>query len=280
MTISEMKACKKELGLTNAQVAEGSGLPLSTVQKVFSGATPTPRISTLSALESFFYERCVSYDHEDLAAADTVRETAAQYKTDGSSAVSVEKKQGEYTVEDYLAIPDDRRVELIDGVIYDMAAPSFQHQIIVNRINYQLSSFIYSHGGKCIPMISPADVQLDMDDKTMVQPDLFIICHPENIRDGRYFGAPDFIAEVLSPSTSRRDLALKLHKYIEANVREYWIVDPASGTVLTYKIDPDTVQFLTYSFDDDIPVRIYNGECIIHFKEIREQLEAIGWHIS
>lgn len=78
------------------------------------------------------------------------------------------KKQGEYTLDDYYALPDERRVELIDGVIYDMASPSSVHQLIGSEIREQLKSYIKDKKGECIPFVAPIDVQLDCDDKTMV----------------------------------------------------------------------------------------------------------------
>ena len=96
MTIQEMQERKRELGYTYAQIADLSGLPLGTVQKVLGGITLTPRYETIMALERVLGEQ-----------PSTMRESAASYFV---------KKQGEYTLEDYYKIPDDIRVELIDGV--------------------------------------------------------------------------------------------------------------------------------------------------------------------
>ena len=72
-----------------------------------------------------------------------------------------------------------------------------------------------------MPFVSPVDVQLDEDDRTVVQPDVLIVCDRSKFQNGRVFGAPDFVVEVLSPSTSKKDSRLKLYKYGEAGVREY-----------------------------------------------------------
>ncbi len=112
MTIEEMKRIKKEKGYSYSQIAHMSGVPVGTVQKIFGGETSSPRYDTLMALEGFFMGERVS----------SVSEEAAVYRT--------QKKQGEYTVKDYYALPDDKRVELIDGVLYDMDAPTFVHQRI------------------------------------------------------------------------------------------------------------------------------------------------------
>ncbi len=184
------------------------------------------------------------------------------------------KKQGEYTIDDINALPEDYRAELIDGVIYDMTAPGSRHQIIISRLFTALANYIDANGGGCIPMIAPVDVQLDCDDKTMVQPDLFIACDRSKLRDAGIFGAPDFIIEVLSPSTRMKDLSIKLAKYQNAGVREYWIVDPEQEKVLVYDFTREVYPVI-YGFADKIPVGIYKGDCIVDFDVIQKYLHSI-----
>ena len=86
------------------------------------------------------------------------------------------KRQGEYTLEDYYALPEEQRVELIDGVIYDMSAPTSVHQLLGTEILLVLKDYIRKEHGLCVPVASPIDVQLDCDDKTMVQPDVIVVC--------------------------------------------------------------------------------------------------------
>ena len=103
-----------------------SGVPLGTVQKIFGGETKSPRYDTIQALESLFRGE-----------TSAVREEMAVY-----GAV---KKQGEYTTEDYYALPEDKRAELIDGVFYDMCAPNFVHQRIAGELYHQISQFIHEN---------------------------------------------------------------------------------------------------------------------------------------
>ena len=119
-------------------------------------------------------------------------------------------------------------------------------------------------------------MQLDEDNRTMVQPDVIILCTPEKDIKKRLFGAPDFVAEVLSPSTKNKDMVLKLSKYMNAEVREYWILDPQSRRVLTYWFGPaeSEIGFATYTMFEDIPVRLYSGDCTINFSRLMEQLDA------
>ena len=161
MTIQEMRDKKKEKGYTYAQMAELSGVPLGTIQKIFSGETESPRYDTLLALEQIFTEQSV------------VCEAAASYKTD---------RNGSYTLDDYYALPEDQRVELIDGYFYTMLSPTFGHQSIAGEIHRQIANYIMEHNGSCRPFIAPVDVQLDCDNKTMVEPDVGIICDTSKIK--------------------------------------------------------------------------------------------------
>ena len=149
MTIEEMRKMKTERGYSLEQIAELSGVPLGTVNKVFTGATKTPRHATLTALEKAFTadkgENAGGEHHQvnyiDLfsegAQADSyVKEAAADYYAD---------RQGSYTLEDYLRISEDKRCELIDGVIYDMASPTRRHQRIVVKLAHYLIGVSRTH---------------------------------------------------------------------------------------------------------------------------------------
>ncbi len=255
MTIQEMNERKKELGYSYEKLSELSGVPVGTVQKVLGGITKTPRYDTLYALEKVLspYQPTM------------VRDNAAVYG---------EKKQGEYTIEDYFALPEERRVELIDGVIYDMASPTLIHQTISMEICARLREHIRKKKGKCIPGVAPWDVQLDCDNKTMVQPDVYVICDKSKIQNGRLFGAPDFIVEVLSPSTAKKDTGIKTAKYAAAGVREYWIVDSRRERIVVYILNEEGYYDISlYTFYDEIPVYIFNNECKIDFQEISDYIE-------
>lgn len=253
MTVEELRRRKQEKGYSCEQIAALSGVPLGTVQKIFSGITRSPRYETLQQLEKMFEE-------DEKISANKVCEPTAYH---------VEKKPGEYTLEDYYAVPEDRRVELIDGVIYDMGAPDNRHQLLVGEIYAILRDYIRRKKGKCIAMPSPADVQLDCDDKTMVQPDVFVVCQRDKLLRSHTYGAPDLVVEILSLSTRKRDIGLKLAKYIEAGVREYWIVDPKNQKVIVYDLEKDLLPVI-YGFRESVPVRIFNGECKVDFGEIME----------
>lgn len=113
------------------------------------------------------------------------------------------------------------------------------------------------------------DVQLDSDEKTMIQPDVVIVCAPSKIVRRNIIGAPDFVLEVVSPGTKRRDYIVKLAKYEQAKVREYWIVDSYTKKVLVYFLERGG-EVAIYPIDAEIPVHIFGGELVLDFKRIAQ----------
>lgn len=233
MTLEEMKRIKRERGYSLAQLSELSKVPLGTVQKIFSGETTHPRYATLQALERVLSgkqlgSQGIEYQPDDSIHGSHRVEEAMIYDIFGAD------RQGEYTLQDYYAIPRERRVELIDGVIYDMSAPTFVHQHILGTVFTAIQNYIMTKGGQCLPMMAPVDVRLDRDDKTMVQPDILILCDKSKICKWGINGAPDFCLEIVSESTGRKDYIKKLQKYTEAGVKEYWIIDPFRKVLVMY----------------------------------------------
>ena len=198
-----------------------------------------------------------------------VREPAANY-----NVMEPEKEQGEYTLEDYLALPEDRRVELIDGVFYDMASPSGIHQRILGKVYSALEVYVERKKGMCEVFPAPFDVQLDCNDKTIVQPDILVVCDREKILAPGLYGAPDLVIEILSLSTKKKDMTLKLRKYKNAGVREYWMIDPDKRTVVVYEFGKENNPTI-YGFDAKVPVGIFGGECRIDFAEIYERIKYL-----
>ncbi|MCD7954421.1 MAG: Uma2 family endonuclease [Lachnospiraceae bacterium] len=206
------------------------------------------------------------YDQRESASEeDMVMEAGLKYAS---------KRQGEYTLEDYYALPDDQRVELIDGVIYDMAAPNTAHQATVKEISFQLESYVRSRKGSCLVFPSPVDVQLDCDVRTMVQPDVLVVCDRDKVIRRCVYGAPDLVVEILSPSSDRKDRIIKLAKYTNAGVREYWIVDLRQEKVIVYDLEHDR-RTAIYGMEKPVPVQIFGGDCQISFEGILELVRSI-----
>ncbi len=279
MTLEEMRSAKQEKGYSMAQLSACSGVPLGTLQKIFNGKTEHPRYKTRQAIERVLggmeaEDRGSGADGAPGPAAfcceqpqpDILREPAPSY------GARQARQQGEYTIEDYYAWPEDQRIELIDGMIYEMEAPGFVHQRIAAVLLYKISAYIREKGGSCIPLTAPLDVRLDCDNKTMVQPDLVILCDKDRIKRWGVMGAPDFVLEVISKSTRKRDYTKKLQKYADAGVKEYWIVDPEKRILVTYNFinwDIPSIQPL----EGTAGVALYGGELKIDLDEIAGLIE-------
>lgn len=167
------------------------------------------------------------------------------------------KKEEIYTIEDIYALPDGKRAELIDGKIYYMAPPNTKHQRLVHFFDREIGNYIQSHKGECEVFPAPFAVFLNENDKNYVEPDISVICDKNKITDKGCDGAPDWIIEIVSPSSKPMDYFTKLFKYRTAGVREYWIVDPMKQRVTVYFFEKESVE--EYSFGTDIPVGIYEG---------------------
>lgn len=165
-------------------------------------------------------------------------------------------KESAYTIDDIYALPDGERAELIDGKIYLMAPPSRLHQELVGEIFAVIRNHIGKNNGDCKAYIAPFAVFLNENDKNYVEPDISVICDPNKLNDKGCQGAPDWIIEIVSPSSQRMDYQIKLFKYRTAGVKEYWIVNPDTRTVTVYGFENDSNSG-QYSFDQDIPVGIY-----------------------
>lgn len=170
------------------------------------------------------------------------------------------------TLEQYEALPEDVRVEVFEGVPYNMASPSEDHQTISMELSTILNSYIKGHKGQCKVFHAPFDVKLSDTPLTMVQPDLMIICDRDKLDGKRCNGAPDFIIEIVSPGNVSDDYIRKLFYYKNYGVREYWIVDPRRKTVTVNYFEKDIVN-VQYSFDAIIKVSIYD-DLYINFADI------------
>jgi Uma2 family endonuclease len=153
------------------------------------------------------------------------------------------KKDRIYTYGDYRNWPEDERWELIEGTAWNMSpAPNRYHQKFLTNFLAQLAPVFEGH--PCEIYAAPLDVLLpdfteenDDDVTTVVQPDISVICDRNKLTDKGCTGAPDWIIEILSPSTLRKDSAVKFDLYERHKVKEYWIVDPGSKTVQVYILD-------------------------------------------
>lgn len=163
-----------------------------------------------------------------------------------------------YTTDDIYALPDGERAELIDGQIYMMGTPSRIHQKLVGQLSRIISNYIESNHGSCEIYPAPFAVFIKKDDKNYVEPDISVICDKNKLSDRGCEGAPDFIIEIVSPSSRRMDYYKKCALYAESGVREYWIVDPEKQRTMIYRYEDDAAPMIV-PFEQDLAVGIYNN---------------------
>lgn len=269
ITLAEILRIKAEKGYSVSKLSEYSGVPVETLRKILAGNTTDTMEADLAALENVLFQDACTY-HLDGISPNMVAEAQSYYST-----LQGKKRQGEYTLEDYHNMPEDRRAELIDGVIYDMASPSPLHQMIAGMVYARILAFIEKNKGDCIPFIAPADVQLDCDDRTMVQPDVFILCKQDRLRRFGICGAPDFVLEIISGSTRKKDMTVKLTKYMEAGVKEYWVIDPEKRLLIVYIGEEEGIPRL-YPLQGDVGMNLYDGNLRIDLNEINGLIDRYG----
>jgi prevent-host-death family protein len=184
-----------------------------------------------------------------------IMEDAVQYKT----------SSGWVTYEEFIELTEasEQRFELIDGVIYNLASPSYKHQHAVHELHG--SFYNWFKGKSCTPLTSPFDITFFKEENNIcvVQPDIVVICDKENIdRLDKYKGVPTLVVEVLSPSTRSKDMLKKLDLYKQCGVREYWIVDPLNEQIFVYNLaDNEIVNNKTYlkSAEHDVQSFYFEG---------------------
>lgn len=163
-----------------------------------------------------------------------------------------------FTEEDYYRLPEDMRAELIGGQFYGMSAPSRTHQRILGYLYRIIGNHIASRNGSCEVYPAPFAVKLFEDDKTIVEPDISVICDQDKLTDKGCTGAPDWIIEIVAPGNPAHDYVRKLNLYLDAGVREYWIVNPGNHTVFVYRLEKATFESISHTFLDNIEVDIFD----------------------
>jgi Uma2 family endonuclease len=179
-----------------------------------------------------------------------------------------------YSYADYLKWRFEESVELIKGKVIRMSpAPTTSHQRV--SLNLTLEFGNYLKGSSCSVFASPFDVRLirkedDTQIKTVVQPDLCIICDAQKIDEKGCYGAPDLIVEILSPATSKKDVKDKYELYQEAGVLEYWVIDPIAKLVDVFFLKEEKYTLVKkYVSDEMVPVHILPGFSV-DLKEVFE----------
>jgi len=155
--------------------------------------------------------------------------------------MSSSSEERKYTYADYLTWPEGERWEIIDGVPYMQAAPTWQHQAISVELTSQFNTYL--KGKPCRVFAAPFDLCIpDYNEKDeeisniISQPDIVVVCDESKLRKTGYFGIPALIIEISSPSTIRIDKVLKFNKFEKAGVKEYWIVEPEGKFISAFTL--------------------------------------------
>ena len=178
-------------------------------------------------------------------------------------------KEYHYTSEDYWNLPEGERAELIGGKLYAMAPPKRVHQELIAQFTKIFGNYIDAKHGNCKIYPAPFAVNLNESDETWVEPDISIICDKTKLTEKGCLGAPDFIIEIVSPSSRYMDYSIKNALYSNAGVREYWIVDTMKKRTTIYHYEEDAAPTIL-PFDKTITVGIYN-DLTINIAELLEQ---------
>ena len=183
------------------------------------------------------------------------------------------KQERRYSVEDYREWPDDEKWEIIHGVAYDMSpAPRIKHQNIVSNFHINLKTHPKN---PCYTGIAPTDVILN--EYSVVQPDVFLVCDGEKITEDNVQGAPDLIVEVVSPGTEVKDRREKKRLYEKSGVKEYLIVFPEREYVEQYVLEAGKYGAPEiFNWDEVLKLRIFPNE--IKLAEIFEKVAENDVH--
>jgi hypothetical protein len=284
-----MDQIRKTYGIPYEEIKKGCGdVSISSIQKIFGGYVDRPRKATLEKLSKYFEK----FIKDNMSGKDdfkhlyerTVRDEyvaeSNRYFSRGSSALDNPSgsygeifTQGGYTYEDYakLQLPEGVRVEVIDGYIYTMDAPNVSHQSITGEIFFKFREFIKNNKGECKVLMSPVDVRLefDKDDMTVVQPDVLVICDREKKENKKNItGAPDFVLEVMSHSSRRMDMYVKMYDEMMCPQGH----NPTIGILLCADTDDDVAHYSVLNGND----QLYAAKYLTYMptqEELRREIE-------
>jgi Uma2 family endonuclease len=170
-----------------------------------------------------------------------------------------------YTVDEFMSLDENVRAELYDGELRMMAGTTTRHQRVLNRINGQL--WLFLRGKPCEVFPAPFAVRLNAHEDTALVPDIVVVCDKTKLDRRMCNGAPDLVVEVLSPSSMQYDKIRKYDKYLEAGVREDWIVDPDKNTLQANIVVDGKYIAKMYGETDVAPVHVLES-CAIDLAEV------------
>ncbi|MBF0544209.1 MAG: Uma2 family endonuclease [Candidatus Riflebacteria bacterium] len=192
------------------------------------------------------------------------------------------EKKADFTYADYCKWPDDERWEIIEGEAYDMTpAPNTSHQSILGDLYLQFGNFFRDK--ECRVFIAPFDVRLPQNNeeedgkiRSVVQPDLVVVCDPEKIDEKGVRGAPDLAIEVVSPSSVSKDTIKKRRLYEKHGVKEFWLVHPVDRLVSIYYFGKDGSYGQPKCFDSGSVIKVKSFAGLeIDLKKVFPRIENV-----
>lgn len=189
-------------------------------------------------------------------------EPEKSFSTVAEKAEGYDWENDKISFEDFLNLSEgsENRYEYIDGEVYLLASPSYDHQNIIMEISNLMYNWF--KGKKCRPLTAPFDITLTRDgSNNVVQPDIIVICDTEKINEKRrYTGTPTMIIEVLSESTQKKDMLKKLNLYFHGGIKEYWIVNPLRKEIYAYCFeDQDIKDYSVYKGNEVAQSMAFEG---------------------
>ncbi|MCR5509777.1 MAG: Uma2 family endonuclease [Lachnospiraceae bacterium] len=299
MNADDIRRRKKALKLTTKELAYRAELPVSTVSKIMTGETRNPSYVTLekldlvimqeeadrrieaylAAMEEYIkahpdtdfdqteFDRIYREENRlDNAPIPLARPLDEPRESIGNLAY---RMSGMMSLEEYSALGESRIYELLNGQLTVNDHPKVRHQRIISDVGRTIGNFISDRGGSCEVFIGGINVRFPGDDSTNLIPDIAVICDPDILDETGTTSAPDWIIEVTSPATRKRDYNEKRSKYMKNGVREYWVIDLEKEAVSVYLAENPDIAGL-YGFGTDIPVNIYNGDLKIQIEKPSE----------
>ena len=259
MNIDKLKQLKKDAGYTNKMIADESGVPIGTVQKVFSGETSAPRYKTLKAIEAVL----IPASGMELSQVGVIK---SNNRAAGVAGTAVRQN------EDRVAGIAPAR-----SVLMDMIA-----QEIIFQIRFALqergANVYFPAPGTSVQLpgsaILSAGVELpssihkiEENDSAFIFPDVSMVLNRDKITAEGIVGAPDLIVEVMDGETRSMQIAIRPELYRRAGVREYWMVDTDAKNITAYDFAGEALPSM-FGFSGRVPVKIFGDDCQVNFAQL------------
>lgn len=186
--------------------------------------------------------------------------------------------KGPHTVEDVLALPEGQIAELFDGEMVARAFPTATHQGIIGCLFTEIAVYLREKEERSRIMMSPFAVFLKDDGRNYLEPDITVVCDEGKLDEEGCYGAPDWVIEVVSPTSRALDYGKKLGACIDAGVREYWVVDPEKKVIVSYYLEQPDIPII-HHFGDIVKPGIYNDLAIdtSRLEDIQYSKTAKAW---